>query len=708
MLLFIFKYCSGVVCGEYSLENCFEIINFILEEFIENKFSINQLIKYEFISSFLFEMMDSIYKIIINNKENSKFFIDFLIKNRKIHDLMVKFIDKVIEIKNYFITDDKKNKDKDTIPKSKTILVQFGFKYLDICIYIFLKEKQYNIFKYWIQSKNEFFKFYSSYKMLATDLHYEGIDYKELLSLIAYISDSISSFNKGSIEENKINLNKKIIQMKSNEFNKVKLDFKKDFKTNINMTSFSFDDLKNSKDNNINFSKLAIFTYNKKEDKYNLIDIIDCSEYSSIKSLKNYINIFNTNEIYLAPLENLSTSLYAFGSNFNHSLGIGGKLAKFYDKPTKCQGLPNNIWNIGYGNNYYLALNKKNKKVFSCGCNKGGGFNSTPRASFTDDTKINKNKNSDEVNQFVNFATGNCDSTLLINEKGELFGIGNNEEKIFGFEDEQKIKYPKKLNMKIWSKKDDKEEKENKIKDEIKEELQIKNIKSFYIGYHNSYIIDDQGKLYGLGKNEYYQISSDENIISYKTWRNIPLPENCTKFIDVAVGECFILCLVEDKEGNNKLYARGKNDFNQCGISSKEKNIKHLTMCDNSQNLNFKKIFTRNTKTVAITVDGNLYGINMNEGQPLTLISFNEKKDLKNENNSNKIENKDKNEIKETNEIKDDNDIPEDQGIIVDDVVSSMSHMLIIARQYDKEKGVYIKKLFGLGDNSKGALGLSY
>ena len=135
-------------------------------------------------------------------------------------------------------------------------------------------------------------------------------------------------------------------------------------------------------------------------------------------------------------------------------------------------------------------------------------------------------------------------------------------------------------------------------------------------------------------------------------------------------------------------------------------------MCDNSQNLNFKKIFTRNTKTVAITVDGNLFGINMDEGQPLTLISFNEKKDLKNENKFDKVENKDKNEIKETNEIKeaneikDDNNITEDQKIIVDDVVSSMSHMLIIARQYDKEKGVYIKKLFGLGDNSKGALGL--
>ena len=51
------------------------------------------------------------------------------------------------------------------------------------------------------------------------------------------------------------------------------------------MKSFSFDDLKNSSESNINFYKLIIFNYNKKEDKYNLEDIIDYSEYSSIKSL---------------------------------------------------------------------------------------------------------------------------------------------------------------------------------------------------------------------------------------------------------------------------------------------------------------------------------------------------------------------------------------------------------------------------------------
>ena len=344
----------------------------------------------------------------------------------------------------------------------------------------------------------------------------------------------------------------------------------------------------------------------------------------------------------------------------------------------------------------FLEEYEDDKKIYACGCNKGGGFNSTPRATFTDDTKINKNKDSDVTNKFINFATGNCDSTLLLNENGELLGIGNNEEKIFGFEEETKIKYPKKLDMKVWSKKKEEEKDEDKDENinEIKGEEKIGKIKSFYIGYKNSYIINEEGKLFGLGNNEYYQISSDDNKISYEIWKNIPLPENCTRFIDAAVGECYLLCLVEDKEGNNKLFARGKNDNHQCGISDKEKNVRYLTMCDNVQNLNFKKIYARNKESAAVTIDGDLYVLN-ETCQQFTLVLFNEKNAIENKN--------DKNEI---NEIKIENNYINDKKVIVDDVAISLSHILIIARKYDEEKGVYIRKLFGSGCNSKGALGL--
>ena len=683
-ILFILKNCNDSF--SQNLDNFyFELITIIMKDMIlENKKIRNKMIEQDFITYFLNELMDSIYDIITNNKPNSKLFIRNFINNENFINTMITFINEIIDIKKYF------NKDSHTIPKSKTLLVQFGFKYLDICFYIFFKEKQYDLIKYWLKSNNDFFYFFSSYKILATEKHYEEIDYKELLSVIAYISDSISCFNKN--EENKINSQKKVVQMKNNEFNKVELNFKNDSKKYINLTSFSLDNKEQEKGNNNKFSKLAIFTYNKKLDKYNLQDIIDTSNYNSTNLLIEYKQLFNTDNIYLVPLNELSTSLYAFGSNFNHSLGINGKLAKFYDIPTKCQGLPNDVWNIGYGNNYCLALSEKNNKIYACGCNKGGGFNSTPRASFNDETRINKNKDSDITNKYIGFATGNCDSTLLMNEKGELYGIGNNEEKIFGLEDDSQIKYPKKLNLKIF------DDKENENLDEEEKKMNDKNmigkIKKFYIGYKNSYIIDDKGKLYGIGNNEFYQISSEQSKIIFNKWKNIELPENCTRFVDVAVGENYIICLIEDKEGNNKLYSRG--DLKQRSISGEEKNIRYLTMCDNTKNLNFKKIYSRNNVFAAITIDGDLYIL---KDQNFSLVSFNDKNNTENKKDSNeKIDN-------QINEINEEQTIV-DKEVIVDDVAISKSHVLAIARKYDKEKGTYIKKLYGLGDNSRGALGL--
>ena len=683
-ILFILKNCSDSF-NQILVNIYFEIIDKIMKDMIsENKLKNNKNTRdKEYVSYFLEQWINSIYDIIINNKPNSKLFINYFISNDKFNYSILDFINEVIEIKNYF----KGGKAEITIPKSKTLLVQFGIKYLDICFYIFFKEKKYNIAKYWIESNSDFFYFYSSYKFLSTDCHYEKIDYKELLSTIAYISDSISCFKKGGISDNQKN---KEINMKFNEFNKVELNFKNDSKKFINLTSFSLDKI----DNNNKLSKLAIFTYNKKLDTYYLQDLLDVSNNNSRQILNNYKQLFNTENIYLVPLNEFKTSLYAFGSNFNHSLGINGKLAKFYDIPTKCEGLPDDIWEIGYGNNYCLALSENNKKIYACGCNRGGGFNSTPRASFTEETRINKNKDSDNINKIINFATGNCDSTLLQDENGELYGIGNNEEKIFGLANDLQIKYPKKLDTKIIF--DNDENEQNKDKIESYEKIENKNIRKFYIGYKNSYLIDNKGKLYGIGNNEFYQISSNENKIVYNYWKNIELPENCTKFIDVAVGENYIICLIEDKDGNNKLYARGKNYKNQCGISGELKDIKCLTMCDNVKNLNFKKIYTRNNEFAAITVDGDLYVL---KDQKLSLILFNDEGDLDNKKDSNeKIDN-------QINEIKEEQEII-DKKIIVDDVAISKSHMIIIARQYDKAKGTYIKKLFGSGNNSKGALGI--
>ena len=722
-LLYIFKECNDLLIDEYSINIFYDIINDIIEKSISNidkntnkenklrevpiinvnnyiiKKNNNKIFKNEFISYFLYEITNGIYETIINNKCNSKLLIKCFIKNNYISSI-IKFIDEIIEVKKYLSNDNSE------IPKDKTLLVQFGLKYLDICFYIFLKEKQYDLIDYWFKSNNDLFLFYSAYKILSTEKHYEEIDYKELLSIIAYISNSIECFNEYLINNKKNEKDNKIFKMKMNTFNKLNLKNNDDNDSNYNkLSSFSFNDVNK---NNINYNKLAIFIYNKQTKTYSLQDIIDTSISSDLKqNLGNYKQLFNVEEIYLVPLNNIITSLYAFGNNFNHSLGINGKLAKYYDKPTKCEGLPNNIWNIGYGNNYCLALSEKDNQIYACGCNKGGGFNSTPRASFTNETRINNFEENSQKNNYLNFATGNCDSSLLINEKGELYGIGNNEMKIFGLND-KKLKYPTKLNLEIYDKKNNNP---NNNKDENKvNEKRIGKIKSFYIGYYNCYIINEEGKLFGIGNNSSFQISDEEIEIYYK-WKNIPLPQNCTKFVDCAVGEKYLICLVEDRNGNNKLYAQGNNDNNQCGINTEPRGepIKQLAMCENTINLSFKKIYTRNSQSAAITIEGDLYiwgQTAFNNNKEIfnipTLVLLDTNNDLKNNKNNLNFE-EDRINDNKINIINEELSYKNNKTI-VDEVAICRSHMLFIARKY--ENGEYIRKLFGYGDNSKGALGL--
>ena len=701
-LLFLFRDFNNILLDEHIINICFDIINDIIEKSVieknsnksDNKLLKNKKVfKDEFICYFLYEIMNEIYETIINKKQNSKVFIKCFIKNN-LNNSIIKFVDEIINIKNYL----KKNDDKNLITKGQTMLVQFGLKYLDICFYIFFKEKQFDLIDYWIKSNNDLFLFYSSYKILSTEKYYEGLDYKELLSIIAFISDSVKCFYENKNEKYGKEIKK--FKMKKNTFNKLKLKNSDKYLNKTIINSFSFNALKSSKDNGVNYNKLAIFVYNRETEKYSLQDIIDTSDSSDIKqNLINYTQFFNNEDIYLVPLNNVDTSLYAFGNNFSHALGINGQLSKYYDKPTKCEGLPKSIWHISYGNNYCLALSEDDNQIYACGCNKGGGFNSVPRAVFTNETRINNIENNCEKNKnkFINFATGNCDSSLLFTENLELYGIGNNEKKIFGL-NEKKLKYPTKLELNIYEKKNN--------KNKINEKINIGKIKSFYIGYYNSYIINEEGQLFGLGNNSSFQISGEEELETYTKWKNIPLPENCRRFVDCAVGEKYFICLIEDLNGNNKLYAQGNNEHYQCGILNNQvgEPIKTLTMCNNVNNLSFKKIYTRNNQSAAITEEGDLYiwgGTKFNNiGQEYknpTLVLFDTDNNKKKEKN---ILEKKENTINIINE-----DISnEKQKTIVDEVAICSSHMLIIARQY--ENGAYIRKLFGYGDNSKGALGL--
>ena len=689
-LLYLTKECNNLQLNENEIDIIYDIINSILVK-IENDYinltkekennnitstliivnsNNNVTFKHNFIPYFLYEIMNGFYDSITNNKTNAELFQEYFLKSN-IHSTMKKFVDDIIKIKDFFINNDN-SKNNTIIPKSKTLIIQFAVRYFDLCFYLFFKEtKHKEIIDYWLSKNNDFFKFYCNYKILSIPKHYDEIDYKETLALIAYISESIDCYNKKlNDNENKINDNN-YLKLQLNKFNK--LD---DLNINEEDTIVKFD-LNSPKNDYENFKKLVIFNYDKSNNKYNLQDIIDTSSTSP----RIYYQSLKDKETFLVPMKNVPVSLYAFGINFNHSLGINGKLAKFYDEPTKCVDFPKYSWNIGYGNNYCLALSEENNKIYACGCNKGGGFNSCPRAKFTCDTRANelckeeKNNVSNE-NKIINFATGNCDSTLILDNKENIYGLGNNDKTIFGIENMNKLKYPLKLNI-----------------DKIK-------VNKIYIGFTNCYIIDNEGKLYGIGDNTYSQISH-ENKSLYKDWTNIALPEKCKKFIECAAGENYLITLIETDDGKNKIYARGNNNFCQCGnnLETEDKKVKNLTQCEKTADISFKKIYTRNNQSAAISVNGDLYTWGQNKFYNTGHISdIVESPTLLNIEN---IINKDEKINTNNNQIH--TNYNNDCKVIVDDVAISTSHMLILGRV--NENGIYTKKLYACGDNSKGALG---
>ena len=617
-----------------------------------------------FVELFAYNVMKIMYEYLIDNytKENKELFIQCFTENN-INELMKNLIENKIDMNNYF--DEKDNK---KIKKKTTLLIQLSFKYLDFCLLLFFRENKIDLFEFWMKNRNKLYTFYCNYKLLSTEKYYEKNDFKEIFSLIAYISDSINCFN---VEE-KNTTGGDICEIKFNDFKK--------YIANIEEKEFyTLFDIDNSTTNDVKYSykKLAIFyrdENNKSEEKYILQDIIDINE---IKRKKIPYKIKLKNEFYLTPLNDVKTYLYAFGYNYNHSLGVNGNLSKFYDTPTKCNEKSQEIikysWNMSYGQNYCFVYNEENNKVYACGCGKGAGFNSTPRKEFSDTTNVN------QVNgKIVDFATGNCNTSLILNEKGQVYAIGENEDNFLKLQnfDKNTLKLPKLIQI-------------------------IENIKvvSMSISYKNCYVIDESGRLFGIGDNSRSQVDKDPDE-EVTQWTIIPLPKDCKRFLQCANGERYLICLVEDEKGKGRLYAKGDNTCNECGIKKSEKFfIKELVQCDETYNLNFKSIYTRNNRSAAITTSGDIYvwgkrcGLNNNSG-------------IKKNNNHYFLNEEDEKE-KNLENIKCPNLVEHDkkyENVIFDQVAISNTHILAIGRAL--ENGNYVKKLFSCGNNKKGALGV--
>ena len=689
-LLFVLKNCIRNSCkADLFVEKYFNVINKILENKIkklkdinsdyygysddENEEEINK--KYEidyFEDEFAFDAFKILYEYLINNysEENSQLFKKCF-KEYEIDSKIRTIIEKKINFDEEYLN----IRAKDTINKGKIFMFQLIFIYFDICLLLFFRENEEDYLKYWMKTRHKLFIFYCNYKLLSTEKYYNEKDLKEIFTLIAYTSDSIDCFYSKNISSNSNTDNSYNIE--TSTFNKYTSDIKDKNEDEI-ITSFSVDFTQEQKD----FNKLAVFIIDKNdkstEPKYILQDIIDIKELKRKKA--DYKIKLNSKEIYVVPLKNIKTHLYSFGYNYNNSLGLNGTFAKFYDTPTECSISSKYSWNFSYGQNYCISLDEEENKIYSCGCGKGAGLNSIPKKEFIKENEINQEIFNKE--KIINIATGNCTTSVLLTEKGNLYALGKNEDNFLKLQktnNKTSIKIPLLLHI------------QNNI-----------NIISMSIGYKNCFVIDSLGELYGIGDNTRGQITDDldEKI---EEWTKIELPDGCKRFLQCANGDRYLLCLVEDYKGNGKIYARGINRNHECGIKSDdERYVSKFTQCDETSGLNFKSIYTRNNRSAAITINGKLYIW----GQKIITNYIHNT----NENDDNDSDRSDR---KKRNKEDGEKDIPcptlvqfepSLENSIIDQVAISNTHILAIGRVL--ENGNYIKKLFACGNNKKGALGL--
>ena len=163
-----------------------------------------------------------------------------------------------------------------------------------------MKNNKNDIFGYWINSKNELFKFYYDYKILTINKNYNEKNLREIMALIEYAINS----KKEEKKDNNVNVE---LKLKPNEFNKY------DNESNNELIDYTIK-FNNLDINENNYTKLIIFTFDKNnEKKYILQDIIDLSE---IKRKKiDYYKIRMNEKIFLVPVKKVPICLINLNIN---------------------------------------------------------------------------------------------------------------------------------------------------------------------------------------------------------------------------------------------------------------------------------------------------------------------------------------------------------------------------------------------------------
>ena len=441
---------------------------------------------------------------------------------------------------------------KNKMTKQKAFLIEFIFKYLDLCLILLYKENQYNFFEYMANPDNILFKYYYEYKILTLEKNIKNKDYKENIAFIYYIL-GIIYYNNCKI--NDLQNNSKILELSAKHMNEYKFKYKSDF---YDITIKKSEDMSN-------YNKIAIFCFKDNSKRYYFQDILD---FNSHLIYDNTYNISVNKDIYLFPFKNIDTYLYSI-ENTTQSSNIENNDNS--NKLIKYEEIPKYSWNIAYDGSKYLLLSEEEDQVYYFTEQKN--YSESIKLDFNIDKKIKNISGKNKNNKIIDFIDyGEKCSSFAYTESGQIYLLDGNRARYKWLKEKEKTNIAQPLFI---------------------PDVQIINISA---NYNECYAIGKNGKLYynNTGKN----------------FKKIDIPENTNKFLQCACGNGYIICLVQNINGKGVVYVQGFNDEYQCGLDNHEKSqkkISELTKCKIDDHLDFKFVCTHKGFSAALTSCGKLF-----------------------------------------------------------------------------------------------------
>ena len=339
----------------------------------------------------LSKIMDILYNYYTNKIMNNK--------QSKISEFLIsdEILKKIIKINlSDYLPDNKdiysRNNEGNKMTKKIAFIIEFLFKYFDLCLILLLRNKENKFYKYFSNEENPLFKYYIFYKILTTDKNLDNKNNKEIFALIYQIL-----------------IKNPIVELMTEHINKYKLKGDENF----DLTIEKVDNQKYL----YNYNKIAIYCLDNENKKYYYQDIIDLNKFPiNNNSYKIRVN----NDIYLIPIKNIDTYLYSIENKTKENyLENNEKNNKIY----KFQEIPKYSWNIGYDGNLLLLLSEKDNQIYNF-------FEPIDNDELSEkDYYLDKNIESinNKNNEIIGFINGTSNySSFVFNKNGDIFNIDVN------------------------------------------------------------------------------------------------------------------------------------------------------------------------------------------------------------------------------------------------------------------------------------------